>query len=120
MFTVILGPVCSFVSVRHMFVCVCSQEVLLHPYGLLLLLHYALFDDTDQVIDPCPGLRLNAGIEARNDLQLFLFSPTQSHQLLLRLHAKRQLPVWTGNRKEAVLWWLVWCCLEPSVSDEFL
>lgn len=84
--------------------CVCLQKVLLHPDRLLLLLQYSVFDDLDEVLCPCPGIGLQAGIEAGNALQVLLFCPAQLHKLVLRLHAQRQLPVWTGNRKEAALW----------------
>lgn len=94
----------------------CLQEVLLHPHRLLLLLLYPLFDHPDEVVRPCPGLGLHAGVEAGNSLQLLWFRPTQLHKLLLRLHAHRQLPVWTGNRKEAARRWWAWR-LEPTASD---
>lgn len=79
------------------------QQFLLDPHRLLLLVQDALFDDPDEVIDPGPGLGFNAGVETGDGLQLFLLRPAQPQQLLLRLQAKRQLPVWTGNRKETVL-----------------
>lgn len=82
---------------------VCLQEVLLHPDSFLLLIHDAVFDDPDEVICSGPGVGLQAGVEAGNALQFFLFGPTQPHKLLLRFHAQRQLPVWTGYRKEAAL-----------------
>lgn len=112
-FTVVLTPtffsstsvrlrVCVLACVRAC-VLVSLQEVLLDPHRLLLLVQYALSDDADEVVDPGPGLGFHAGVETGDDLQLFLLRPTQPHQLLLRLQAKRQLPVWTGNRKETVL-----------------
>lgn len=82
-----------------------SQEVLLHPHRLLLLLHDSLFDDLDELLGPRPGIRLQAGVETGNALQLLLLCPAHPNKLLLRLHAQRQLPARTGNRKEAVLWW---------------
>lgn len=80
------------------------QEVLLNPDGLPLLIQYPVFGDPDQVFRPRPGLWLQGGVQARDALELLLFGPTQPHELLLRLHTQRQLPAWTGNRKEAVSW----------------
>lgn len=83
----------------------CLQEVLLHPDRLLLLLQDPVFDDPDEFVRPCPSLGLQARVEAGDALQLLLRGPTHPHKLLLRVHAQRQLPVWTGNRKEAALLW---------------
>lgn len=81
------------------------QEFLLHPHHLLLLLQDSLFDDPDELLCPRPGVRLQAGVETGNALQLLLLHPAHPNKLLLRLYAQRQLPARTGNRKEAVLWW---------------
>lgn len=95
------------------------QEVLLNPHRLLLLLQDSLFDDLDELLCPRPGVRLQAGVETGNGLQLLLLRPAHPNKILLRLHAHRQLPARTGNRKEAVLWWWVWWCLEPVLSRLF-
>lgn len=61
----------------------CLQQVLLHPDGLLLLIQYPVFDHPDEVLHPCPGLRLQGGIETRDALQLLLFSATKLHKVFL-------------------------------------
>lgn len=81
------------------------QEVLLHPHHLLLLLQDSLFDDLDELLRPRPGVGLQAGVETGNALQLLLLRPAHPHELVLRLHAQRQLPARTGNRKEAASRW---------------
>lgn len=71
-----------FLPLQSSCVCACArvgeglQEVLLDPHRLLLLVQYALSDDADEFVNPGPGLGFHAGVETRDDLQLFLLRPT--------------------------------------------
>lgn len=68
MYKVVCVLRCSTCTAPSVYLCVCLEEVLLHPDSLLLLLKYSVFDDPDEVIWPSPGLGLQAGIKARDAL----------------------------------------------------
>lgn len=69
-----------------------SQQVLLHPDRLLLLLKNPVLDDPDEILHPTPRVRLHTRVQARQHLKLLLLGATHLQELLLRVHLQRESP----------------------------
>ncbi len=69
-----------------------SQQVLLHPDSLLLLLKNLVLDDPDEILHPTPRVRLHTRVQAWQHLQLLLFGATHLQELFLRVHLQREPP----------------------------